>query len=84
MGEIADMMIDGEVCEECGEFFDDEAPGYPRKCSACRKTDVQIRRQNFIQSIKMTCPECKKTVKTSGIRQHYEAKHHNVKVPDVV
>lgn len=41
MGEIAEMMLDGTMCEGCGEFFDDiinggEAPGYPRRCRACR------------------------------------------------
>lgn len=30
MGEIAAMMIDGEVCELCGCFLDGDAPGHPR------------------------------------------------------
>lgn len=34
MGEIADMMIDGILCEECGEYIGD-AVGYPRLCSGC-------------------------------------------------
>ena len=39
MGEIADMMLDGTLCECCGEFLGDaedpnwEPPGYPRYCS---------------------------------------------------
>lgn len=33
MGEIADMMIDGTLCEACGEFIDDEGHGFPRYCS---------------------------------------------------
>lgn len=34
MGEIAEMMLNGDVCEMCGEFFhDDESPGIPRYCS---------------------------------------------------
>lgn len=33
MGEAADMILEGECCQFCGEFFhDDEAPGYPRSC----------------------------------------------------
>ena len=35
MGEMADMIIDGTVCEECGAFLDGAMPGYPRKCSDC-------------------------------------------------
>jgi hypothetical protein len=33
MGEIADMMLDGTLCECCGAFIDDDAPGHPRYCS---------------------------------------------------
>ncbi len=32
MGEIADMMLDGTLCECCGEFIGD-ATGYPGYCS---------------------------------------------------
>lgn len=36
MGEYADMIIDGTVCEGCGELIDGESPGFPRHCSqAC-------------------------------------------------
>lgn len=35
MGEIADMMLDGTLCEGCGEYLDDEdGDGVPRYCSA--------------------------------------------------
>lgn len=34
MGEQADMMINGDVCEGCGEFFE-EPLGYPGKCERC-------------------------------------------------
>lgn len=48
MGEIADMMLDGTLCEGCGELMDglvndtdelDEAPGHPRRCAACEEED---------------------------------------------
>lgn len=45
MGEAADDVLDGLVCEGCGEWMsdvldssDDEpftAPGYPRRCEGC-------------------------------------------------
>ena len=33
MGEIADMMIDGEMCAMCGVYLQGESSGYPRYCS---------------------------------------------------
>jgi hypothetical protein len=35
MGDAAEAIMNGEVCQECGEAFMDEAPGYPRSCGAC-------------------------------------------------
>ncbi len=34
MGEIADMMIDGTLCEGCGAYLG-EGDGYPRRCPSC-------------------------------------------------
>jgi len=34
MGDIADMMIEGILCECCGEYIGNSV-GYPRKCSYC-------------------------------------------------
>lgn len=36
MGEIAEMMLDGTICEWCGEFIDSDEPGYPRLCPGCQ------------------------------------------------
>lgn len=37
MGEIAEMMLDGTLCENCGDFIG-EGSGFPRYCSAaCAK-----------------------------------------------
>ena len=35
MGDIADMMLDGTLCEQCGEFIDDDEGGSPRLCASC-------------------------------------------------
>lgn len=35
MGDIAEMMIDGFLCECCGTFIDCDGPGYPRLCDDC-------------------------------------------------
>lgn len=36
MGEIADAMIGGEMCNRCGVYLDGEPTGFPSFCSkAC-------------------------------------------------
>lgn len=40
MGEIAEMMLDGTLCQQCGVTMpgvdeDGEAPGYPQTCADC-------------------------------------------------
>ncbi|MFT8928500.1 MAG: hypothetical protein ABF969_04100 [Sporolactobacillus sp.] len=35
MGEIADMMLDGVLCEQCGCLIGGEETGYPRLCEDC-------------------------------------------------
>lgn len=37
MGDYADGILDGLVCEDCGEFIDGDAPGFPRLCDACQQ-----------------------------------------------
>lgn len=39
MGDIADAMLDGTLCESCGVFIDSEPGGFPRKCHECRDAD---------------------------------------------
>lgn len=34
-GELAEMMLDGSLCESCGEQLETAGPGFPRKCAAC-------------------------------------------------
>ncbi len=59
MGEIADMMLDGTLCEECGGFIGD-AVGYPRKCKACDIDEPKLRAHgpNRIR-VEAVCPICK-------------------------
>lgn len=36
MGDIAEMMLDGTLCECCGVYIEEvEAQGFPRRCSDC-------------------------------------------------
>lgn len=38
MGDIADMVVNGLLCQDCGVYMDDfEEPGYPRSCEDCEE-----------------------------------------------
>lgn len=39
MGEIADGLIDGLLCVDCGEYIDGDEPGHPRKCKGCQEEE---------------------------------------------
>jgi hypothetical protein len=30
------MILNGELCESCAGYIDNDEPGYPRKCSSCK------------------------------------------------
>ena len=40
MGEIADLVLDGVICQQCGCFIGDPA-GYPRDCEDCEEENQQ-------------------------------------------
>lgn len=39
MGEIAEMMLDGTMCQGCGEFLCDgeDGQGFPGYCESCQR-----------------------------------------------
>ncbi len=41
MGDVADMMLDGTLCQGCGELLSDDAPGHPRTCAACSSDQAE-------------------------------------------
>lgn len=36
MNAIVDMIMEGIICKDCGEFIDGEAPGYERNCGCIK------------------------------------------------
>jgi len=70
MGEIADMMLEGILDEESGEyigdvneeFFGTESPGFP----------ISYEREQ--------CPICQKRCKRGGLADHMRAKHKGEQV----
>ena len=39
MGEAADEMLAGLLCQRCGAYIPGKAPGHPRSCDNCKKED---------------------------------------------
>lgn len=42
MGESADLILIGLLCEICGSFIDGFAPMHPRPCEDCTEKELQI------------------------------------------
>lgn len=77
MGEIAEMMLDGDMCECCGEMMSESGDGYPRKCAGCQFNEkaapVNLApKQHFS---KITCQICNKKVSIVGIGNHLKDSH---------
>lgn len=70
MGDVADMMLDGSLCEGCGVFMGDDA-GYPRRCPGCLD-DIE-RTQPIVK--KVSCSICGRHVKPAGLNDHMRDKH---------
>lgn len=64
MGEVAEMILDGTLCQSCGVFIG-EGEGFPRECAYCRRAGKAAG--------KVACPVCKKKVK--GLNDHIRDAH---------
>ncbi len=69
MGEIADMMLEGVLCEGCGEYLG-EGDGCPAYCFGCSKD-----RGLSTPREKTNCPICKKRIKVAGVKDHMRMVH---------
>ena len=89
MGDIADMMLDGTLCEGCGVFMGEDV-GFPRLCGSCakdRRTAGRAIRSTGLggfQDIgerppppiaKVKCPLCNRKVKHNGLADHQRDAH---------
>lgn len=84
MGDIANMMLDGTLCEACGEYMGSDS-GYPNYCSEECARDrgmtledgIPVARQDTPPRRKIVpCPDCgKKCRGDGGVMQHQNAKH---------
>jgi hypothetical protein len=70
-GEIAEMMLDGTMCEGCGEFLDDgnDGPGFPQLCESCRRARARFEKSKRAEK--------RKDKRTSDMRRlHAEGQDH--------
>ena len=74
MGEYADMILEGESCQDCGVYLGD-AVGYPRTCKGCKRQEVATTRAT--NSGKTNCPVCNKRVKLAGLNDHLRDSHYS-------
>lgn len=83
MGEIAEMMLDGTMCQVCGEFMDigGEPAGYPVTCAGCQPDgdeilDAVCREVITERTRECSEPDCHRKFKThDACLQHWRAKH---------
>ncbi len=82
MGEAAEDILDGTVCEGCGVFFDDiincsSPPGHPRKCDQCAPDSTYYRKPYQHNALAFPCPGCGRSFRHKGdLRRHRAAKTH--------
>lgn len=78
MGDIADMMLDGTLCEGCGEYLGADG-GYPQRCPVCaRALKTEVRTHPYFPSAsKVACTVCQRLVKKAGLKDHMRDKHGN-------
>lgn len=79
MGEIADMMLDGCICQWCGEIIGD-GDGYARICAGCQMEHNVDEGGEPLRGRKsqrrVPCPDCERRFKTIAARdQHRRDKH---------
>lgn len=49
MGEIAELMLSGFYCEQCGSLIDGDESGYPRKCKDCEQESKHKKRAKKVR-----------------------------------
>lgn len=73
MGEIADMMLEGELCEQCGVYIGADT-GYPTLCEACAEENGTPERKDPRKQ-KVKCSVCGRKVKHMGLADHMRDVH---------
>lgn len=79
MGEIAEMMLDGFICEQCGEIIGDmdtgEGAGFPGLCAGCA-SEAKPEPQPKLKDKRFRCTDCNRRFSSEAARcDHIRDKH---------
>jgi hypothetical protein len=82
MGEIAEMMLDGDLCEGCGVYMGSPGQGFVRRCRDCQPSKADRKTENMARheaeqarQKKDKCPTCGKRVRLVGMADHKRDAH---------
>jgi hypothetical protein len=75
MGEIADMMLEGLLCEQCGVFIDEDPPGHPRNCG-CDPSMFSSPAPQPTKSKNVACDLCDKRFGSADARDQHTRDAH--------
>ena len=42
MGDITEMMLEGILCQSCGDHLDDSDGDFPQSCADCKKEEKEF------------------------------------------
>ncbi len=73
MGEIADMMLDGVLCQGCGVYMG-SGEGFSVMCNGC-STWPATEAKRVAGLLKAACPTCGRKVTAVGMKDHMRDKH---------
>lgn len=79
MGEMAEYILNGDDCQECGAYIG-SGDGFPRSCAGCAPSKSQQKRFAAMRSnepspLKSPCSVCGKRFGTVGMKDHMRDKH---------
>lgn len=77
MGEMAEYILNGDDCQECGAYIG-SGDGFPRSCASCRPSKSQQKRFASLRSpppLKEPCTICGKRFSAIGLKDHMRDKH---------
>ena len=78
MGEIAEMMLDGTLCEGCGVANLSGGEGFPWHCRSCKRDrNIAADEEKKAAERKVKCDVCGKKVREVGLADHKRAVHSN-------
>lgn len=84
MGEVAEMMMDGTLCEGCGVFLNAVAPGYPCYCKGCKRdrsadavkdSQAKAEQHGGLAKLPRIKCECGRWISPRGMQAHRHAMH---------